>query len=196
MTTHSPSGPIPDRPSAAPCAQNVPPSKWIEEQFTTLERPLVAYTRRHLGGDVEVAREIVQEAFAKLCVQAWPEIQLRVTAWMYKTCRHHAIDITRRNGRIAMLQLGNNISSLHDGSRQAAQCPVELSDELSAMRHWIETLTDQQQEVLRLRLKDGLSYQQIAEVTNLSASNVGYHLHQAVTALRNKLHSIPGDSPT
>jgi RNA polymerase sigma-70 factor (ECF subfamily) len=95
-----------------------------------------------------------------------------------------------------MLQLGNNISSLHDGSRQAAQCPVELSDELSAMRHWIETLTDQQQEVLRLRLKDGLSYQQIAEVTNLSASNVGYHLHQAVTALRNKLHCTPGDSPT
>ena len=57
------------------------------------------------------------------------------------------------------------------------------------LRQQIEQLSEQQQEVLRLRLKDGLSYQQIADVTGLSASNVGYHLHQAVTTLRSKLRT-------
>ena len=64
--------------------------------------------------------------------------------------------------------------------------PDEIS---SIIRQQIEQLSDQQQEVLRLRLKDGLSYQQIADVTGLSASNVGYHLHQAVTTLRAKLRT-------
>jgi RNA polymerase sigma-70 factor (ECF subfamily) len=150
---------------------------------------LVAYTRRRLGGNLEIAREVVQEAFAKLCVQAWPDIEPQVTAWLYKTCRHHAIDITRRNGRIAMIQMGTNVTTLHDRSQRVAERSAERSDDLAAVREQIGQLSDQQQEVLRLRLKDGLSYQQIADVTGLSASNVGYHLHQAVTTLRSKLRT-------
>lgn len=152
----------------------------------------MAYTRRRLGGDIEVAREVVQEAFAKLCVQAWPDIESQVTAWLYKTCRHHAIDITRRNGRIAMIQMGTNVTTLHDRSLQVAEHSAEQTDDLAAVREQIEKLSEQQQEVLRLRLKDGLSYQQIAEVTGLTASNVGYHLHQAVTTLRGKLQVSRG----
>ena len=66
---------------------------------------------------------------------------------------------------------------------------MERGESMEAMRNQIEQLSDQQQEVLRLRLKDGLSYQQIAEVTGLTPSNVGYHLHQAITKLRSKLCS-------
>ncbi len=170
-----------------------PPAGWISECYATLGEPLLAYTRRRLGGDIEVAREVVQEAFAKLCVQTWPNIEPQVTAWLYKTCRHHAIDITRRKGRIAMIQLGSDVTALHDrehpSARQTAEGQAELNDDLAAMRQQIELLSEQQQELLRLRLKAGLSYQQISEVTGLTATNVGYHLHQAVTTLRKKLQS-------
>ena len=51
----------------------------------------------------------------------------------------------------------------------------------------VHQLSPRQQEVLRLRLHAGLSYREIAEVTGLTVSNVGFHLHQAVRSLRDSL---------
>ncbi len=168
-----------------------PPAEWVTQRFAEMEGPLVAYTRRRVHGDWDSAREVVQEVFVKLCQQAWPDIEPAATAWLYKTCRNRAIDITRRKGRIPMLQSGNNVSALQDSSQVLPDEQMEHGENLEAMRIEIEQLTEQQQEILRLRLKDGLSYQQIAEVMGLTASNVGYHLHQAVTKLRCRLRSAP-----
>ncbi len=64
-----------------------------------------------------------------------------------------------------------------------------LSDgeQVDQLKLQIKGLPAQQQEVLRLRMHDGLSYKQISEVTGLSTSNVGYHLHQAILRLRETL---------
>ena len=51
----------------------------------------------------------------------------------------------------------------------------------------VDQLTPRQQEVLRLRIQAGLSYREIAEVTGLTVSNVGFHLHAAVRSLRDTL---------
>ena len=48
----------------------------------------------------------------------------------------------------------------------------------------IATLTSNQQEVLRLKFHGGLSYQEIADVTGLTKTNVGFILHTAITKLR------------
>jgi RNA polymerase sigma-70 factor (ECF subfamily) len=49
-----------------------------------------------------------------------------------------------------------------------------------------------EQEVVQLRLGQGLSYKQIAEVTDLSVSHVGVLLHQAVKRLRESLAQPDG----
>ena len=48
-------------------------------------------------------------------------------------------------------------------------------------------LSDNQQEVVRLKFQGGLSYQEISRVTDLSVSNVGYLIHSAVQKIRNQL---------
>jgi RNA polymerase sigma-70 factor (ECF subfamily) len=48
-------------------------------------------------------------------------------------------------------------------------------------------LPDNQQEVVRLKFQDNLSYREIAEVTGLTTSNVGYLLHMAVKRLREQM---------
>lgn len=48
-------------------------------------------------------------------------------------------------------------------------------------------LSPRQQEVLRLRMAAGLSYGEIAEVTGMTVGNVGFHLHEAIRSLRQKL---------
>jgi RNA polymerase sigma factor (sigma-70 family) len=55
----------------------------------------------------------------------------------------------------------------------------------------IEKLPGNQREVLRLKFHAGLSYQEIAEVTGLSRTNVGFILHKAIAKLRQKLTTQP-----
>ena len=91
-----------------------PPTAWVAEQFARLEVPLVGFVRRRLGGDIEGARDIVQEAFVKLCQQGWPEIEHHSIAWLYRTCRNRAIDLSRREGRMSVIHASFDVSSLHD----------------------------------------------------------------------------------
>lgn len=164
-----------------------PPSHWVAEVFARLEVPLVAYVRRQLWGDLEAARDIVQDAFVKLCQEAWPDIEPHATAWLYRTCRNRAIDLSRREGRMSAIHTGTDVASLQDRNRPGPDFRAEVGEQLDQLRAGVNLLTEQQQEVLRLRLHDGLSYRQIAEVTGLTITNVGYHLHQAITQLRTRL---------
>ena len=50
----------------------------------------------------------------------------------------------------------------------------------------LASLPPQQQEVVRLRFQHGLAYRQIAAVTGLSASNVGFLIHTAIKALHDR----------
>ena len=51
----------------------------------------------------------------------------------------------------------------------------------------LSKLSENQQEVIRLRIEHGLNYQQISEITDLSVSNVGYLLHVGLKSLRQSL---------
>ena len=168
---------------------NTPPAYWVAEVFARLEVPLVAYVRRQLWGDLEAARDIVQDAFVKLCQQAWPGIEPHATAWLYQTCRNRAIDLTRREGRMNAIHTGTDVASLQDRAGHGPDHRAEEGEQLDQLRAGVGQLTEQQQEVLRLRLHDGLSYRQIAEVMGLTTTNVGYHLHQAISQLRTTLEA-------
>ena len=50
----------------------------------------------------------------------------------------------------------------------------------------LATLPPRQQEVLQLKFQNGLSYQQIAEITKTTANNVGVLVHIALKTLRQK----------
>ncbi len=165
---------------------DVPPREWIAQVFAQLEVPLVGYASRHLRGDFEAARDVVQEAFVKLCQQSWPEIEPQVTAWLYRTCRNRAIDLNRREGCMSMTTRSTDVSQLQDQHDPPPQQRAEMDEQLDQVRVQLDQLPDRQQELLRLRLHENLSYKQIAEVTGLTATNVGYLLHQAIATLRAK----------
>ncbi len=164
-----------------------PPRDWLEETFARLESSLVAYTRRQVGGDLETARDIVQEAFVRLCQESWPRIAGHATAWLYRTCRNQAIDFIRREGRMRNIYGGTDVASVEDRAAEIPDNNLAHGEQIAQLRIQIKCLPVPQQEVLRLRMHDGLSYKQIADITGLSISNVGYHLHQAIMRLRELL---------
>lgn len=64
---------------------------------------------------------------------------------------------------------------------------METHDSTRVVLHCLDTLPNNQREVVRLKFQNGLSYKEIADVTQLSVSNVGFLLHTGLKALRTKL---------
>ena len=81
---------------------------------------------------------------------------------------------------------------LIDGAAHAAPSSrAERAEETSQLATYLATLPERQQEVVRLRFQDALSYREIAVVTEASVSHVGVLLHQALATLRARMAAAP-----
>jgi RNA polymerase sigma-70 factor (ECF subfamily) len=78
-------------------------------------------------------------------------------------------------------------------TRESAEPSPSLAAEQNESTHQIlqllETLPQNQREVIRLKFQSDLSYQQISQVTKLSVSNVGFLIHTGLKTLRQKFYS-------
>jgi RNA polymerase sigma-70 factor (ECF subfamily) len=162
-------------------------SAWPAEAVTDLvdryERPLLAYACRMLGGDWQGAQDAVQETFLRLCRENRQKIESRVAAWLFSVCRSRVIDMQRTNHSTPIDASQVTVADPAPDASQVAS-DAEQQHQLAGM---VDRLSPRQQEVLRLRMQAGLSYREIAEVTGLTVSNVGFHLHAAVRNLRDSL---------
>lgn len=68
---------------------------------------------------------------------------------------------------------------------------AETRDSASAALRALAALPENQREVLELRLRHGMSYAAIAEVTGHTVTNVGFLLHVGMKALRARLGEFP-----
>jgi RNA polymerase sigma-70 factor (ECF subfamily) len=73
-------------------------------------------------------------------------------------------------------------------SREPAQeAALEQHDAADRIYKLLATLPENQQEVVRLKFQNGLSYKEISGITKLSVTYVGYLLHTALRTLREEL---------
>jgi RNA polymerase sigma-70 factor (ECF subfamily) len=86
------------------------------------------------------------------------------------------------------------MKTLDHAQAAVCECPlptqvsaVERQESQSQLLRLLADLPANQQEVVRLKFQDGLSYRDIAEITGLTSSNVGYLLHVALKRLREQL---------
>ena len=66
---------------------------------------------------------------------------------------------------------------------------AEQNDAADRAQQLVGNLPENQREVIRLKFQDGLSYREIATVTGLSVSNVGFLIHRGVKTLREQMGS-------
>ena len=64
---------------------------------------------------------------------------------------------------------------------------VERRDSAGQILEYLERLPASQQEVIRLKFQNGLSYREIATVTGHSVSHVGVLIHNGLKTLRMRL---------
>lgn len=157
---------------------------WLREQVNRYERPLVAYATRILG-DPERARDVVQDVFLRLFEQPRADVEPRLSEWLYTVTRNRSIDLLRKEHGMSQ-RTDEDVATLATPNADPAREPgvADLHERVLAE---IDRLPDRQREVIHLRFHGGLSYREIAAVTALSVTNVGFLLSTGLRALREVL---------
>ncbi len=157
---------------------------WIRAALDRGERPLTAYALRLLG-DVERARDTVQETFLRLCKQDRSSVEDHLSEWLFRVCRNQALDVQRKESW--MTSMSEERESRTMDASPPPTAAIEATDSLSHVLGMMAGLPDKQQEVLRLKFQHGLSYKEISRVMDESVGNVGWLIHVGIKNLRGKL---------
>jgi len=155
---------------------------WIQDAVQELESPLLRYASSVLKDD-ERARDVVQDAFLRLCREERAAVDGHLREWLFTVCRHRALDVLRKEGRMTTTsEPDTGLASPHDDPARAS----ETRDDARRVLALLETIPDKQREAIRLKFQGGLSYAQIARVTDCSVGYVGFLIHTGLQALRDK----------
>ena len=159
-------------------------AEWIQAVLCRYEGSLLRYAT-HLTGDLDRARDAVQETFLGLCQQEPSRVEDHLAAWLFRVCRNRALDLRRKEKPVEPLESSSaaTLPSPEPGPAVLAERREGTSQVLAV----VESLPETQREVLTLRFHSGLSYREISEVTGHSVSHVGVLLHNAVKNVRARL---------
>jgi RNA polymerase sigma-70 factor (ECF subfamily) len=155
----------------------------LEAIVTEHEAALLRYAARILNNPF-AAQDVVQNVFVKL-FKKWepgmrPSAQLK--GWLYRVTHNEAVDHIRRESRRHRLheaQAKERKVTCSDGRN----CGLSLEERRELVLQQVRALHPREQQVVLLRLEEGLSYREISEVTGRSEGNVGNILHHAVLKL-------------
>ena len=155
---------------------------FLPRTFAEQQAPLVRYAARFLGGDIDRARDVVQDTFVKFMAQPPAAIDGHAVEWLFTVCRHRTLDVLRKEGRMKRFEEGEVERVATTEARPGSS--LEAAETQAAILQMIEHLPRNQQEVVRLKFQNGFSYKEIARITELSVTNVGFLIHTAVARLR------------
>lgn len=158
----------------------------VRRAVREFETPLVGYAAG-ITHDLDAARDVVQDTFLKLYTQEDPS-RLDgpgLKSWLFTVCRNRAVDWLRRRKRLVSLDASpiDDVAAASPSPHDAAADGEETAEVLRFFRR----LPDNQAECLRLKFQNDLSYREIAAITGLSVSNVGFLIHTGLKRLRQLL---------
>lgn len=158
--------------------------RFIEQALLDFESPLIAFAARLLQ-DPDRARDVVQDTFIRLCQQDISKVEHHLKSWLFTVCRNRSLDLIRKDKNIQPLnEVGWKKVAGPDLQPDESAVQRERHENLMAM---LERLSENQRDVLLLKFQQGLSYQEIHEVTGLTTGNIGFLIHTALKRLRQHL---------
>lgn len=165
-------------------------TKTIEEN----EAPLLRYAIRLLS-DVEHARDAVQETFIRFVRTSQKRAKENKDAignpraLMYTILRNYCYDMLRAKKRKMELLLDEDTDMADFADNNSAGPDVEVSkaEQMQLIREKINDLEPRAREIVILKIEHEKSYKEIAELMDISVSNVGFILHQTMKKIAAEL---------
>lgn len=138
--------------------------------------------------DTAEAEDIVQETLIRVWQNRakWQEIS-SIEAYCQIICRRLALDAAGKAGH------GNVLLDEHSQQNLLTVTPEEQFDNrerLSLIKQLMDSLPEVQRTIMELRDIEGLSYQEISNVMDLTEVQVKVYLHRARTKIKNKVEEF------
>lgn len=160
----------------------------FEELVRRYQRPITNYVYRMLS-NYDAALDVTQEIFIKVynsMTRYSPEY--RFSTWLYKIAHNAAIDYLRRNSNHEQSLEIENEDGTYQVQYESKRLNPEQEREHSEWREEIETVVKKlpagYRELIILRHNQDLSYDEIAEITNLPLGTVKNRLFRAREMMR------------
>ena len=138
------------------------------------------------------AQDVVQETFLRAA--RYPKRLLKsgeagtpARNWLLKVVRDLSIDNLRRRGteRKAL----DRIAETKDPTSPPADAEAERRERSTEVLAAIDRLKPRLRELVILKVREQKSYKEIAQITGLTVTNVGFLLYQAMKALSRELRN-------
>lgn len=176
MLTSAPTETCEDQPVVHPPENAI----WLQSILDQFEGPLLRYAQR-ITGDLERARDVVQETFLRACREDRAALDGHLARWLFRVCRNRALDVQRKEQRMSVAT-DLDLHSLPGGA--GPDDLLAARETSSRLLDLLERLPANQQEVIRLKFQNELKYREIAEITSQSIATVGFLLHTGLKRLR------------
>ncbi len=159
----------------------------LQSTVGLLKNRLYRFSLGILGHEAEAA-DVVQEVFIKLWNSTKETDNIEnPEAWCITVTKNLSLDRLRSKYRkMEPLKAGFD---LHDANSGPLQKVVE-DDVFEKVNELINRLPEKQQEVVRLREMENLSYQEIAVILNLTLDQVKINIFRARQSLRQGLEQL------
>jgi RNA polymerase sigma-70 factor, ECF subfamily len=160
----------------------------FEELVRRYQRPITGYVYRMLN-NYDASLDVTQEVFIKVYNSlARYSSEYKFSTWLYRIAHNAAIDYMRRNSVSQQSIEAENADGTYQLQFESPQPNPEQMRERSEWRTEIESvikcLPTGYRELIVLRHTQDLSYDEIAEVTNLPLGTVKNRLFRAREMMR------------
>lgn len=165
----------------------MPAAPTLPDLYDAHAAGLFHYFTSFTGSEAD-AKDLLQEFFIKLARQQIPADILNMRAWLLRLAHHHAIDwlrrhtVRRRAEEEAHAQAPVEMFAAHEDPDQA-----ELAQRLTRA---LALLPLEQRSVAQLKLWDGLTFEEIAEVQGIPLNTAASRYRYALEKLRSELRPL------
>ena len=163
-------------------------AKTMEGIVSTHEAELLRYAAR-LVNSPSLAQDVVQNVFIKL-FKNWDghsQPSKKLKSWLFRVTHNESVDFIRRESRLTLLHKKHaeeRIATCSDG----VHCPANHEEKKATVLQHLKTLHPREQQVVLLRLEQGLSYHDISQITGKTEGYIGNILHHSIRKLSLTLH--------
>lgn len=161
----------------------------VQAVYRRFAGPMLTVARASVG-DRDLAQEAVQQAF----VQAWRaaatyDPSRPLSSWLYTITRRVCIDLYRRERRQPEVTESGEVPSGATGPDDVA-VTAERSWQAWEVRRAVDSLREDEREVIRLSHFEGLSFPELAERLGIPIGTVKSRSHRAHRRLSERLQHL------
>lgn len=184
-----------DEPECVKAIKQGDPSAF-EQLFIKYYSKLSRFTYRYVQSET-VAESLTQEVFVRVWEQRDQLDPTRnIRSFLYQSVRNEALDYLEHKDivhqKLSLLRITHKMVTLPDISAYNHDTTSFNKQKFwSFVQDQIESLPSKTRHIYKLSRKDGLTYNEIAEVLDVSPKTVEYHITKALEALRQEFKNAP-----